>query len=104
MYNSVKRRFGQRLKQKGMKTTFLICCIVALSLIGLSCSPEATLDISVTETDEGIVIENTGNADCIVFVTSPDGEQQFELAVGKNVTVTDIAEPIEVSAASLGSR
>lgn len=61
------------------------------------------MDISVTETDDGVVIQNTGNADCLVIVTSPDGEQQFELAVGKNVTITDIAEPIEVSAVSLRS-
>ncbi|MBN2186555.1 MAG: hypothetical protein JW732_03790 [Dehalococcoidia bacterium] len=73
-----------------MKRAFLICCVVVLALIGLSCTPEATLDISVTETDDGIVIENKGNAESIVFVTSLDGEQQFELAVGENVTVRDI--------------
>ena len=58
-----------------MKRAFLICCVVALALIGLSCTPGAALDVSVTETDDGVVIENTGSADCIVFVTSPDGEQ-----------------------------
>jgi hypothetical protein len=90
------------LEQKGMKRAFLICCIVGLALISLSCAPEATLDVSLTETDVGVTIENVGGVDCIVFVTSPDREQRFELAVGESVLVTDISEPIEVSAVSLG--
>ena len=84
-----------------MKATFLICCIFALALLGLSCAPEATLEISVTEVDNGVMIENVGNVACLVFVNSPEGEQQFELAVGENVTVTDISQPIEVSAVTL---
>jgi len=84
-----------------MKATFLICCILALVLLGLSCAPEVTLAVSVTEIDDGVVIENTGTVDCIAIVTSPEGEQQFELAVGENVTVTDISQPIEVSAVTL---
>ena len=76
---------------------FLICCILALTLVGLSCAPEATLEISVTEVDNGVMIENVGNIACLVFVSSPEGEQQFELAVGESVTVTDISQPIEVS-------
>jgi len=83
-----------------MKATFLICCILALVLVGLSCAPEGTLEISVTEIDNGVMIENEGNIDCLVFVSSPEGEQQFELAVGESVTVTGITEPIEVSAVS----
>ena len=83
-----------------MKATFLICCILALALLGLSCAPEATLEISVTEVDNGVMIENMGNIDCLVFVSSPESEQQFELAVGESVTVTDISQPIEVSAVS----
>jgi len=89
---------------KAMKKSFLICCIIALALVALSCIPETTLEISVSETPDGAIIENIGNADCIVFVTSPDGEQQFELAVGETVTVTDISQPIEVSAVSSGNR
>jgi len=58
------------------------------------------LEISVTEIDNGVMIENVGNVDCLVFVNSPEGEQQFELAVGENVTVTDLSQPIEVSAVS----
>lgn len=59
------------------------------------------MEISASATDNGVVIENVGNLDCIVFVKSPDGEQQFELAVGENATVTDMSQPIEVSAVSL---
>jgi len=83
-----------------MKATFLICLILALALVGLACTPEATLSVSVTEIDDGVIIENTGTTDCIAIVTSPEGEQQFELAVGESVTVTDISPPIEVSAVS----
>jgi hypothetical protein len=84
-----------------MKATFLICCILALASLGLSCAPEATLEISVTEVDNGVMIENVGNIECIVFVSSLEGEQQFELAVGESVTVTDISQPIEVSGVTL---
>jgi len=87
-----------------MKATFLICCILALVLVGLSCAPEATLEISVTELDNGVMIENVGNVACLVFVSSPEGEQQFELAVGENVKVTDISQPIEVSAVTLRNK
>ena len=58
------------------------------------------MEISVTEVDNGVMIENVGNVDCLVFVSSPEGEQQFELAVGESVTVTGIIKPIEVSAVS----
>lgn len=87
-----------------MKRLFLICCIVALALVALSCTPEATLEVSVSETDSGVVIENMGNVDCIVFVRTLDSEQQFELATGESVTLTDISQPIEVSAVSSGNR
>ena len=84
-----------------MKTTLLICSIVALALISLSCTPQSTLEVSVDEIDDGIVIENAGNVDCIVLVSSPESEQQLELAASETVTVTDISQPIEVSAVSL---
>jgi len=54
----------------------------------------------VTEVDNGVLIQNVGNVDCLVFVSSPEGEQQFELAVSESVTVTNISQPIEVSAVS----
>ena len=79
----------------------LLSCIVALALIGLSCAPQATLEISVTEVDNGVMIQNVGNVDCLVFVNSPEGEQQFELAVDQNRTVNGISQPIEVSAVSI---
>ena len=78
----------------------MIGCILALALLDLSCAPEATLAVSVMEIDDGVLIENTGTADRIAIVTSPWGEQQFELAIGESVTVTGITEPIEVSAVS----
>ena len=83
---------------RSMKATLLICCILAIALLGLSCAPEATLEISVTEVDNGVVIVNTSNVDCLAFVSSPEGEQRFELTVGESVTVTGISQPIEVSA------
>ena len=84
-----------------MKRAFLICYIVALALVALSCTPETTLEVFASETDNGVTIENVGNVGCIVFVKSPNGEQQFELATGETVTVTDISRPIEVRAVSL---
>jgi len=83
-----------------MKSTLLILCILVLVLVGLSCAPEDTLEISLTEIDNGVMIENVGNVNCLAFVSSPEGEQQFELAVGENITVADISQPIEVSAVS----
>jgi len=87
-----------------MKATLFICCILVLALLGLTCTPEATLEISLTEVDNGVILQNVGNVACLVFVSSPEGDQQFELAVGESVTVTDIAKPIEVAAVSLQDR
>lgn len=81
-----------------MKGLLLICCIAILALVGLSCTPETTLEVAVTEVDDGVVIENVGGVDSIVFVKSPDGEQQFELAIGERVRVTGISKDAEVSA------
>ena len=86
-----------------MKATLLICCVLALALVGVSCTPEATLEISVTEIDNGVMITNMSSIACIVFVNSPEGEQRFELAVDESVTFTDISQPIEVSAVSLAT-
>lgn len=74
--------------------------LVGLALLGLSCVPQATLEISVTELDNGVMIQNVGNVGCLGFVNAPEGGQQFELAVGENVTITEISQPIEVSAVS----
>lgn len=74
--------------------------LVGLILTGLSCASQTTLDIAVTHLENGVIVENVGNVDCLVFINSPEGEQQFELAIGDNVTVTDVSQPIGVSAVS----
>jgi len=79
----------------------VILLVVGFVLLGLSCAPQSALEISVTELGNGVMIENLGNVDCLVFVNSPEGEQQFELAVGQNTTVAGISQPIEVSAVKL---
>lgn len=81
-----------------MKFAYLVCCILVIASVGLSCAPESILEISVVEIDNGVVIENAGTTDCIVFINSLEGEQQFELAIGDSITVTDISQAIEVSA------
>jgi hypothetical protein len=89
-----------------MKIAILICCILSLILLALlvllhlSYTPGTSLEISVTEVDNGVIIQNVGNVACLVFVNSPEGEQKFELAVGANVTVNNITKPVEVSAVS----
>lgn len=87
-----------------MKRAILICGIfilALLTLLSLSSTPETSLEVSAIEIDNGVVIQNVGSVACLVFVNSPEGEQQFELAVGQNVTVTDISQPTEVSAVRL---
>jgi hypothetical protein len=84
-----------------MRIAVLICCILALAmlaLIGLSYTPGISLEVSVTDIDNGVIIQNVGDVVSTVFVSSPEGEQRFELAVGRNVTVIDISQPINVSA------
>jgi len=88
------------VKRLVIVVTLAILLVVSV-LLSLSCAPQATLEISVTELDNGIMIQNVGNVDCLVFVNSPEGEQQFELAVGQNTTVTGVSQPIEVSAVGL---
>ena len=87
------------MKRSTVAVTVAILLVI-LILLDLSCAPQATLDISVTELDNGVMIENVGDVNCLVFVNSPEGEQQFELAVAQNRTVTDISQPIEISAVS----
>jgi len=79
------------------KVVIPIIVVVGFVLIGASCAQQTTLDISVTELDNGVMVENVGSVACLVSVNSPEGEQQFELAVGQNPTVTGISQPIEVS-------
>jgi len=86
-----------------MKIAILICCILALALlalIGLSYTPGTSLEISRTELDNGVIIQNVGNIPCLIFLSSPEGVQQFQLAVAEKVTVTDITKPIDIAATS----
>lgn len=86
-----------------MKIAILICCILALALLaltGLSYTPGTSLEISRTELDNGVIIQNVGNIPCLIFLSSPEGVQQFQLAVAEKVTVTDITKPIDIAATS----
>ena len=47
---------------------------------------------------EEILIENLSGVDCIVYVTSPEGEQESELPAGESVTVTGITGAVGVGA------
>ena len=60
-------------------------------------SPRQVLSL----TDKGVVIEKVGSVDCLVPVRLGAGEQQFELTANETVTVTDVSQPIEVSAVSV---
>ena len=90
-----------------MKTALVAMCVICVVVMGFQCPPgdgvsititDEAIGISVVEVEGGIAITNTSEIEIIVFVTSPEGEQQFELDVGESVTVTGIPEPIRVSA------
>jgi len=71
-----------------------LSCILALALlvlIGLSYTPGFAAEVSVTGIDNGVIIQNVGNTPCLVVVNSLEGEQQFELAVGANVTLVTLS-------------
>jgi hypothetical protein len=81
-----------------VKRTIPVALILFLALATLSCAPADTLEISVKETPEGIIIENTGDVDCIVFVTWADDQQQFDLVVGENRVIANTPKPGNISA------
>jgi hypothetical protein len=91
-----------------MRIAILICCILALAMLalaGLSYTAGTSSQVSVTGIDNGVIIQNVGNNPCLVVVNSFEGEQQFELAVGADVTLvtlSNITTPFIVSA--FGSR
>ena len=85
------------MKRYTVIVTITIFLVISI-LVGVSCAPQTTLDISITQLENGVMVKNVGNVDCLVFVNSPEGEQQFELAVGQNTTVSGLSQPIEVSA------
>ena len=80
-----------------MRIAILICCILTLALltlIGLSYTAYTVVissEVCVTGVDNGVMIQNVGNIPCLVFVNSVEGEQQFELAVGANVTLVTLS-------------
>ena len=82
-----------------MRIAVLICCILALAMlalmglsnIGLLYEGGISSEVSVTGTDNGVIIQNVGNHPCLVIVNSLEGEQQFELAVGENVTLVTLS-------------
>ena len=49
--------------------------------------------ILVVEVENGIETTNTSENAFIVFVSSPDGEQQLELDAGGSVAVTNVTKP-----------
>ena len=82
-----------------------IVTVGSVALPGLAWPPETgprisiaegSLEIAVTEVEGGVLIDSLSGVACIVFVRSPEGEQEFELAAGESVTVTGITGPIEV--------
>jgi len=77
-----------------MRIAILTCCVLALvflALAGLSYLAGIPSEVSVTGIDNGVIIQNVGNIPCVVVVNSVEGEQQFELAVGANVTLVTLS-------------
>jgi hypothetical protein len=78
-----------------MRIAVLVCCSLALALLalaGLSYIAEIPSEVSVTGIDNGVIIQNVGEIPCVVIVNSLEGEQQFKLAVGANVTLTTLSK------------
>jgi len=77
-----------------MRVAILICCILALVFLALvesSYTPGFAAEVSVAGIDNGVMIQNVGGTPCLVIVNSLEGEQQFELAVGGNVTFVTLS-------------
>ena len=77
-----------------MRAAILTCCIVALAVLaltGLSYIIGIPSEVCVTGTDNGVIIQNVGSIPCLVVVNSLEGEQQFKLAVGANVTLVTLS-------------
>ena len=88
-----------------MKAALVAVCFLCVLVMGAQCPPgdgvtvtidDEAIGLSVVEVDGGIEITSTSEIAVIVFVTSPEGEQQFDLDIGESVTVTGITTPIEV--------
>ena len=48
-------------------------------------------EVRVTGIDNGVIIQNVGSIPCLVVVNSLEGERQFKLAVGGNVTLVTLS-------------
>jgi hypothetical protein len=73
-----------------MRIAILACCVlglVFLAVAGLSYLAGIPSEVSVTGTDGGVIIQNVGNHPCLVVVNSPEGKEQFRLAVDASVTL-----------------
>jgi hypothetical protein len=62
-----------------------------LALTGLSYIMGIPSEVSVTGIENGVIIQNVGSTPCLGIVNSLEGEQQFELAVGANVTLVTLS-------------
>lgn len=80
-----------------MKRVTLVGLILLIALLAFSCAPKTGLEISVLETQKGTVITNAGNVDVTVFVTWPDEERLFDLAVGQS-RLESMPKPSAISA------
>ena len=77
-----------------MRIAILVCCTLALAILaltGLSYVMGIPSEVCVAGIDNGVIIQNVGNHPCLVIVNSIEGEQQFELAVGANVTLVTLS-------------
>jgi hypothetical protein len=77
-----------------MRIAILICCILALAILaltGLSYVMGIPSEVCITGIDNGVIIQNVGTIPCLVVVNSLEGEQQFKLAVGANVTLVTLS-------------
>ena len=90
-----RERFKVKRSLTGIAPVILL---VGLVLAGLACAPQAALDSCVTRVGIEVAIERVGDPDCLVRVGSHGDGQQFELAVGESVTITEISQPIGVVA------
>ena len=91
------------------KAALITLCVLCVLVMGFQCPlgdgvsvmiDDDAIGISVVEVEGGIEITNTSEIAVIVFVKSPEGEQQFELDASESVTVTGVTPPIEVWAAA----
>jgi len=77
-----------------MRIAVLIGCILALAILaltGLSYIMGIPSEVCLTGVDNGVIIQNVGSIPCLVVVNSLEGEQQFQLAVGANVTLVTLS-------------